>query len=212
MAEVTKKGIQVSPSTGSGNTELKVKAVPANPGNRVKQTQTFSVSAPGVSEPKTFVANLLPKAEFVSFDNGGTMAVPKEGGTVTINGKSNSSMLTFSKGAGDIISVEISAIEYQANGSPATSGVEIDGDPGAAKEYAFVLTLQASANGTVGERTQDITVQGAGGGEITATIKLTQTAGDATLEISPASVDVPQDGSEVSVNVTTNTTFTVTAQ
>lgn len=44
---------------------------------------------------------------------------------------------------------------------------------------------------------------------VKATIVLNQTAGDPTLEVSPTSIDVPQDGSEVSVQVTTNTTFTV---
>lgn len=38
MAEVTKKGIVVNPSTGSGDTTLKVKAQTPNSGNRVKQS------------------------------------------------------------------------------------------------------------------------------------------------------------------------------
>lgn len=40
-------------------------------------------------------------------------------------------------------------------------------------------------------------------------VEFNQTAGDPTLEVSPTSINVPQDGSEVSVQVTTNTTFTV---
>lgn len=83
MAEVTKKGIVVNPSTGSGDTTLKVKAQTLNSGNRVKQSAEFTVTAPGVSEPKKFTANLLPKEEFVSFDNS-SPAVDKAGGVVTI--------------------------------------------------------------------------------------------------------------------------------
>lgn len=210
MAEVSKNGILVNPSTGSGNTTLKVKASPVNPGNRVKQTQVFTVTAPGVDTPKKFTANLLPKAEFVQFDEE-SMAVSKDGGTVTITGKSNSAMLTFSKGAGSIISADIAAVEYEANGDPATSGVAIDGDPGAKAQYVFTLQLTAEANTTVDEKTQTITVTAQGGSSIVATITLNQTAGDPTLEVSPASIDVPQDGTEVNVTVTTNTTFTVTA-
>lgn len=211
MADVTKNGILVTPGSGSGNTTLKVKASPVNPGNRVKQTQVFSVQAAGVDSPKTFTANLLPKAEFVSFDNGAEMAVVKTGGTVTITGKSNSAMLTFSKGSGEVIAADISAVEYEANGDPATSGTAITGDPGAKAQYVFTLTLTASANETVEERTQTITVQGQGGAGISATITLKQAAGDPTIEVSPTSVDVPQDGTEVEVTVTTNTTFTVSA-
>lgn len=117
--------------------------------------------------------------------------------------------LTFSKGLGTIITEDISSVEYQANGSNTVNGVEISGDPGAQASYAFTLTVNAVENETVDEKTQQITVQGAGGSGVTATIVLNQTAGDPTLEVSPTSIDVPQDGSEVSVQVTTNTTFTV---
>ena len=208
MADITKNGIIVNPSTGSGDTTLKVKAQTANRGNRVKQTATFTVTASGASESKTFTANHLPAAEFVQFDNGSTQAVVKTGGKITITGVSNSSILTFTKGSGDIITADISALSYTANGDDATNGVEITGDPGTAAKYTFSIELDATANDTVNARTQQITVKGAST-SVTATITLNQTAGDPTLEISPTSVDVPQDGSEVSVQVTTNTTFTV---
>ena len=45
--------------------------------------------------------------------------------------------------------------------------------------------------------------------KLSVSATLNQTAGDPTLEVSPTSIDVPQDGSEVQVQVTTNTTFTV---
>lgn len=208
MADITKNGIIVNPSTGSGDTTLKVKAQTANRGNRVKQTATFTVTAPGVTGSKQFTANHLPSAEFVSFDNGSTQAVDKAGGKITITGTSNSSILTFTKGSGEIITTDISALSYTANGSSATNGVEIDDDPGASAKYAFNIQLDATANDTIESRTQQITVK-AESTSVSATITLNQTAGDPTLEVSPTSVDVPQDGSEVSVQVTTNTTFTV---
>lgn len=208
MANITKNGIIVNPSTGSGDTTLKVKAQTANRGNRVKQTATFTVTAPGVTRSKRFTANHLPAAEFVSFDNGSTQAVDKAGGKITITGTSNSSILTFTKSSGEIITTDISALSYTANGSSATNGVEIDDDPGASAKYAFSIQLDATANDTIESRTQQITVK-AESTSVSATITLNQTAGDPTLEVSPTSVDVPQDGSEVSVQVTTNTTFTV---
>ena len=205
---VTKKGIQVNPSSGSGDTQLSLTASPANPGNRVKQTTTFNVQADGVEAPVVLTANLLPKAEFVSFDNGATQAVDKAGGQITITGKSNSAMLKFSKGAGDIIAADIASVEYEANGSPATSGVAIDGDPGATAQYVFTLTLQAAANETIEARTQQIVVE-CQTTSVKATITLNQTAGDPELSIEPTSVDVPQDGSPVTVQVQSNTTWTV---
>ena len=151
MADITKNGIVVNPSTGSGNTELKVKVQIPNKGNRVKQTAEFTVTAPGVSTPKKFTANHLPAAEFVKFDNGASQAVDKAGGVVTITGTSNSSKLTFSKGSGTIITKDISSVEYQANGSNTVNGVEISGDPGAQASYAFTLTVNAVENETVDE-------------------------------------------------------------
>lgn len=207
MAEVKQNGVVVSPSTGSGDTTLQVKAEVANRGNRVAQTATFEVEAAGVAEKKRFVANHVPAAEFIQFDNV-SPAVDKDGGAITLTGKSNTSKITFSKGAGDIIAADISAIQFQANGSNVTSGTAISGDPGAKAKYTFSLTLNASANDTIEARTQQIIAIANGGQKATAT--LNQTAGDPFIEVTPTTVDVPQDGSAVQVMVDTNTTFTVT--
>lgn len=207
MAEVKQNGVVVSPSSGSGDTTLQVKAEVANRGNRVAQTATFEVEAAGVVEKKWFVAKHLPAAEFIEFDNS-SPAVDKGGGTVTLTGKSNSQKITFSKGAGDIIDADIAAIKFTANGAEATSGTAITGDPGAKAKYSFSLTLTAAANETIESRTQQIIAKANGGQKATAT--LSQTAGDPFIEVTPNTIDVPQNGTAVQVKVDTNTTFTVT--
>lgn len=207
MAEVKQNGVVVNPSSGSGDTTLQIKAEVAHRGNRVAQTATFEVEAVGVAEKKQFVANHVPAAEFIQFDNA-SPAVDKDGGAITLTGKSNTSKITFSKGTGDIIAADISAIQFQANGSDATSGTVIKGDPGAKAKYIFSLTLNASANDIIKARTQQIIATANGGQKATAT--LNQTAGDPFIEVTPTSIDVPQDGSAVQVTVDTNTTFTVT--
>lgn len=208
MAEVIKQnGVVVSPSTGSGNTTLQVKAEVANRGNRLAQTATFEVEGSGVAEKKQFVANHIPAAEFIEFDNA-SPAVDKGGGSVTLTGKSNTTKITFSKGAGDIIDADISAIKFTANGASATSDIAITGDPGAKAKYTFSVTLIAAANETIEARTQQIIATAAGGQK--ATVTLNQTAGDPFIEVTPIKIDVPQDGSAVQVTVDTNTTFTVT--
>jgi hypothetical protein len=207
MAEVKQNGIVVNPSTGSGDTTLQVKAETANRGNRVAQTATFEVEGTGVAKKQKFVANHLPAAEFIQFDNTNP-AVDKGGGTITLIGKSNSQKITFSKGTGDIINANIAAIKFTANGAEATSGTAISGDPGAKAKYSFNLTLTAAENETIEARTQQIIATANGGQRATAT--LNQTAGDPFIEVTPTSIDVPQDGSAVQVTVDTNTTFTVT--
>jgi hypothetical protein len=207
MAEVKQNGVVVSPSTGSGDTTLQVKAEIANRGNRVVQLARFEVEGAGVVEKKQFVANHLPANEFIEFDNK-KPAVDKGGGTVTLTGKSNSKKITFSKGSGDIIGANLAAIKFTANGAEATSGTAISGDPGAKAKYQFNLTLTAAANETIQARTQQILATAEGGQKATAT--LNQTAGDPFIEVAPTKVDVPQNGSAVQVTVDTNTTFTVT--
>lgn len=209
MAEVKQNGIVVNPSSGSGDTTLQVKAEVANRGNRVVQSATFEVEGAGVTKKKQFIAKHLPAAEFIQFDNT-SPAVDKGGGTVTLTGKTNTSKITFSKGTGDIITANITAIRFQANGSSATSGTEISGDPGAKAKYDFILTLSAAANETIKSRTQQIIALAYGGQKATTT--LNQTAGDPFIEVTPATIDVPQDGSAVQVTVDTNTTFTVTSK
>ena len=209
MAEVKQNGIVVNPSSGSGDTTLQVKAETANRGNREAQTATFEVEGTGVAEKKQFVANHLPAAEFIQFDNS-SPAVDKGGGTISLVGKSNSQKITFSKGAGDIIGADIAAIKFIAHGGSATSGVAIAGDPGAKARYFFSLILTAAANETIEARTQQIIATANGGQKATATLH--QTAGDPFIEVAPTSVDVPQDGSAVQVTVDTNTTFTVTSK
>lgn len=206
MAEVKQNGVVVSPSTGSGDTTLQVKAETANRGNRVVQIATFEVEGAGVAEKKQFVANHLPANEFIEFDNN-SPAVDKGGGTITLTGKSNSLKITFEKGAGAIISANISAIKFTANGVEATSGTNISGDPGAKAKYSFSLTLTAAGNETIEARTQQIIAKANGGQKATVTLK--QTAGDPFIEVAPTKVDVPQSGSAVQVVVDTNTTFKV---
>lgn len=207
MADVSKSYVICSPGSGSGDTTLNLNAKVANLGNRLNQTDNFTITAPGVTPNKAFAAILQAAAEFVSWDDGAEASVPKAGGSVVLDGMSNADTLTFSKGTGAIIAADISAISYQANAAAATSGTAIPDDPGATKKYAFELTLTAAANTTISERTQQITVTTKG--SKTATITLKQAAGDPYLNIDKTSVNVPQDGSAVTLQVTTNTTFTV---
>lgn len=207
MADVSKSYVICSPGSGSGDTTLNLNAKVANLGNRLNQTDNFTITAPGVTPNKAFAAILQAAAEFVSWDDGAEASVPKAGGSVVLDGMSNADTLTFSKGTGAIIAADISAISYQANAAAATSGTAIPGDPGATKKYAFELTLTAAANTTISERTQQITVTTKG--SKTATITLKQAAGDPYLNIDKTSVNVPQDGSAVTIQVMTNTTFKV---
>lgn len=195
--------LQITPESGSGNGSISNSAQ-AHTG-RVARTGTVTVTGVGVSVPATYKVTQTPKAEFASFDNGAEMSAPKGGGTVTVTGKTNSSKLTF-KWNGEVSDVTIPE-SYQANGSSADNGAAIADDPGATAEFAFSIEFTFPANTTIEEVERVLIVEANGGQSAQITIK--QAAGDATLSVDPTEITIPQDGSAVSVQVTSNTSWTV---
>ena len=193
----------VNPSTGSGNGTISNSAL-AHTG-RVARTGMVTVTGVGVSTPATYKVTQEPKAEFVLFDNGTEMSADKAAGKVTISGKSNSAKLTFSW-LGDSLGVSLPA-KYSAGGINTSNGTNIEGDPGATAEYTFTLELDFPKNDTIEDvyRTLVITANGGQASQI----RIVQTAGDARLAVSPTEITIPQDGSAVSVTVTSNTSWTV---
>lgn len=210
MADVTKGHVILSPSSGSGDTQLTLKAESANVGNREIVKSIFTVKATGVSPDKTITANLAAAPEFITLEQASTgVTVPATAGRVTITGVSNSPKLEFGVEGGDIIEEDLGDKQFTADGGiTSTNGMPILGDPGADHKYEFSIEINYVLNDTVGSRTQVFTIQGSS--ESTKqTLTITQSAGAARLDVTPSTIIIPQDGSAVSVQVRTNTTFTV---
>ena len=207
---VSKGHVILDPSSGSGDTQLTLKAESANVGNREIVSTVFTIKAAGVTPDKTITANLAAAPEFITLEQASTgVTVPSAAGKVTITGVSNSPKLEFEVGAGDIVSEDLGDKQFTADGSiTATNGVPITGDPGADHKYEFSIDINYDVNDTVSSRTQMFMIKGSSDG-ITQKLTITQSAGAARLEVTPATITVPQDGSVVNVQVTTNTTFTV---
>lgn len=207
---IAKGHVILDPSSGSGDTQLTLKAESANVGNREIVSTVFTIKAAGVTPNKTITANLAAAPEFITLEQASTgVTVPPTAGKVTITGVSNSPKLEFEVGAGDIVSEDLGDKQFTADGSiTATNGVPITGDPGADHKYEFSIDINYDVNDTVLSRTQVFMIKGSSGG-ITQKLTITQSAGAARLEVTPATITVPQNGSVVNVQVTTNTTFTV---
>lgn len=207
---VSKGHVILDPSLGSGDTQLTLKAESANVGNREIVSTVFTIKAAGVTPDKTITANLAAAAEFITLEQASTgVTVPSTASKVTITGVSNSPKLEFEVGAGDIVSEDLGDKQFTADGSiTATNGVPITGDPGADHKYEFSIDINYDVNDTVSSRTQMFMIKGSSDG-ITQKLTITQSAGAAILEVTPATITAPQDGSVVNVQVTTNTTFTV---
>lgn len=195
--------LTVTPGSGSGNGVLQ------NTGSvhtgRLVRSGVVTVTAVGVAQPKIYNVTQEAKPEFITIDNGADMAADKGGGKVTVTGKSNSAALTFAW-VGDDLEATIAA-QYTAGGKSTDNGAEIEGDPGATAEYAWSVELTLPENETVDQ--VDRTLKVSNGSSVSQQIVIQQTAGDATLSLSETAITIPADGSAVSVNVTSNTSWTV---
>ena len=159
--------LTVAPMSGNGNATIQ------NTGTvhtgRTQRTTTVTGTATGVSPNKTYTVIQKAKPEFVSFDNGAETSVPKTGGTITIDGKSNSSKLTFAllelTDDGDTPNVVEGGLHltlpenYTAGGTSTKNSIAITGDPGATAEYAFSIEFtNIAANTTINELTAALKV------------------------------------------------------
>ena len=207
---VAKGHVILDPSSGSGDTQLTLKAESANVGNREIVSTVFTIKAAGVTPDNTITANLAAAPEFITLEQASTgVTVPATAGRVTITGVSNSPKLEFGVEGGDMLEEDLGDKQFPADGDiTSTNGMPILGDPGADHKYEFSIEINYVLNDTVESRTQVFTIQGSS--ESTKqTLTITQSAGAARLEVTPATITVPQDGSVVNVQGTTNTTFTV---
>jgi len=80
-------------------------------------------------------------------------------------------------------------------------------DPGAAAEYTYSFTITAASNNVMEAISRTLKATCAGGQS--SQVTLTQAKGDATLSVSPTTINLVQEGTAQSVTVTSNTTWTV---
>lgn len=194
--------LSTSKNSGSGNDTVGVSTTNPFTG-RVARSGVLTFRASGV-EDKPVTVNQSGKPEFVTMQ--ASAAVGKAGGSVTVTGKSNSKSLTFSLGSGSLV-LTIPA-SYSANSLTTNNGAEISGDPGATAEYDFSLTFTGiGENEAVNELTRQLTVTAEGAQS--AVCLVTQASGDAALEVSPTTIELSWEGTEQTLTVTSNTSWTI---
>lgn len=206
MAEVKIGFATLNPSTGSGDATVQVT------GENYKGRNQRSVSArvTAASLTKDVVINQAGLAEYVTIDT--TKAVGKEGGSITINGTTNSSKLTFAIDGENGIAITLPE-NYTAAGGSTANGAAIADDPGASGEVSFSITITGIVeNETVDAKTSTIKVTADGGQ--TASCVITQAAGDPTLEVSPLTINLNAagDAQELTINSNTNWSIAQVAQ
>lgn len=197
-----------SKTQGSGNDTVNVTAGTDNTGRNARSTNmTFKAAN---CEDVVRQVTQAGKPEFVTIES--AKSVDKAGvQTLTITGTSNSSKLTFSLASGGTLELTLPS-SYTANSIATDNGAAISGDPGATQEFAFSIAFTSiGANPTITARSAQLIVTDNAGN--TATCTITQAAGDATLSVSPASVQLDWNAAtaetSASFTVTSNTNWTI---
>lgn len=193
--------VKVNPSQGSGNATVNVSSTAEHSGRVARQT-VLTWKAANVQNVQRTV-NQAGKPEYVDIDD--AASADKAGKVVTIAGISNSKVLTFSLGQGDL---EVALPEsYTANSLTTQNGVAVSGDPGALAEYPFAIVINVPANEGVDVLTRQIIVTDEGGHQDVCT--LTLAAGDAYVIVQEGDIELDYLGTPVSVSVESNTTWTI---
>ena len=193
--------VKVNPSQGSGDANVNVSSNAPHTG-RVLRTTVLTWKAANVTDiPRT--VNQAGKPEYV--DIADAASADKAGKVVTISGVSNSKALTFSLGTGDL---EITLpTTYTANSMSTSNGAAISGDPGAIAEYPFSIVITVPANDDITAKIRQIIVTDEGGHQDVCL--LTSAAGDAYVTIAEGDIELDWQGTPVTVEVKSNTTWTI---
>lgn len=206
MAELKIGFVTFNPGSGDGDQAVTVSGEKYE--GRVQRTQQVEFGAKSGGVKKTATINQAAAVEFVKMDP--TASVGKGGGTVTINGTSNSTVLRFSLTPDKThpLTLEMPA-SYQAAGKATKNGAVIADDPGATGGFAFSIVFSGiAANTNINDLVNTLKVTAAGG-QIANTV-ITQTAGDPFLEIDKEVINLDANGTPQTINVNANIKWTIT--
>lgn len=196
--------VTVDPVSGSGDQAVNFSGEKHT--GRLQRTINLMVTTNGGAK-KALVVNQAAAAEVVRSDSPNA-SVQKTGGNVTITGKSNSTKLMFAvtPAKENGLTLQLPA-NYTAAGKTTANGKVIADDPGAAGEFVWSITISdVPANVTIDELTATLKVTAAGGQ--TANVTVTQAAGDSTIELDKETINLDVNGTQQTVNVTSNDSWT----
>lgn len=196
--------VTVDPVSGSGDQAVNFSGEKHT--GRLQRTINLTVTTNGGAK-KALVVNQAAAAEVVRSDSPNA-SVQKTGGNVTITGKSNSTKLTFAVTPAEEngLTLQLPA-NYTAAGKTTANGAVIADDPGASGEFVWSITISnVPANVTIEELTATLKVTAAGGQ--TANVTVTQAAGDSTIELDKETINLGVNGTQQTVNVTSNDSWT----
>ena len=193
--------IKTDKSSGSNNANVNVSSTVDHTGRKAR-TSILTWKAVNVEDvPATVIQ--AGKPEFV--DIADSESADSTGKVVTISGISNSAKLTFSLGTGNL-NISLPST-YTANSLTVTNGATISGDPGASAEYPFSIRITVPANTGTTDVSRQIIVTDEGGHQDVCV--LTLAGGEPYIRISPTVIELDWKGTPVTVQVESNTSWTI---
>lgn len=196
------------PKTGTGNAQIKINSVNPYTGRTDRSTK---VSGKIIGKSNAVTVTVLEKAadEFIK-PNRLTVNAAKDGEIIHVTGKSNSKLLTFTWktnfGIANVTSFKVNS------STTATSGIAINGDPGATGEYTYAVNIVVPKNETIKVRSATLEIKGEGS-TVVKTVTITQALGDSYLYLNSqgtttATVTIPTGGGEQTLSVLSNDEWT----
>lgn len=200
----------VSPMSGKGDGTLTISAA-ANPGRDSRST-TVTVTAKNGTKPSVGIAVSQAGVGVQLMMDTSKPDLPGEGGSVTINGTSNSSTLKISVPLINFPGVTASAmlsIPGVINNKvlSASETITIPGDVGANKPYLFVISLNIARNPLSTPLTPNVDVTDSTGKMVRCQFKWA--AGASTLSVNKSSLSLVNAGTGQTVDVTSNDEWAV---
>lgn len=203
--------ILFDPTSGSGNGSSQIIATQHT--GRVQKTGTITASTTGgASDTSTVI--IEGKPEFITVDTT-IKTIGNIGGTVEITGSSNSKNLKIAENtplAGVTYELEVNTVKDDS--WDGDTDIKVDGDPGAANQFTFKVTVKIPANLTTSARSLIFKIQNGETEEVveSAQVTISQLAGVKTyatpvITLIRYATDIPAEGGEVTPTVVYSQTW-----
>ena len=197
----------VTPTSGKENGTINISAA-AHTG-RTGRTTSVLVQAENGTKPSANIAVSQAAAAVSTTMDTTKPDVPAAGGTVVINGTSNSSKLSFVVKT-DVYGIsvpDLGTAVVKVNNVAITSNTAIAGDPGAAARYSFVATVTLPASRFAKDSV--VTFELTDDTEAKKICQFTWKAGASSLSVDKSSLSLVTAGTAQAVNVKSNDEWTV---
>lgn len=207
---------QTGTITGSGNSTLPVKASTANTGRKQRST-TITGVASGVTPNPTVSVVQAGKPLFAEWQDSGSavtdITTDKTEKTLTLTLKTNAAKLKFSvvSDTGGMLG-ESTIDTMDVGGTTVQNDTDITGDPGLDAEFSVTIKVNIKLNETVSARSATLSVVPKTSNEEGSAVQLqiNQSAGEATLKLSPSSITLNWNGDAQNITITSNTSWSLT--